>query len=837
MASVAIHAARWGRPAAFADAAPNAGDAESAIIRTPCGRGLIAFDGLVRRRAAHADALAAFGWEADGAPVGAPTGRPNGKKSRRAKSGPRRRSTKRSGGGRAASAAPTASPDRPASAHALDVPVDASARIVLARLLQQGPDGLKSVDGDFAFTAIDFRRRVVMIGRDRWGVRPLYWWAAPWGGIAVASEIKAFTALPQWAARLNPPRAWDFLRYGVLDHTDETLFADVRHAEPGVVLTLPLPGCVQSPRLAFGASDAAPETNGHVVDIDADASAPAGTPTDAPGRAIDAAASQRWASDVAHVAAGQESAAGGGRRFGRLGRRGRGSVQVALRHCWFNAETAADESRLTPGKSLSVMIRQGLAASIMRRFQAARGVCDGNPAAGAVQPSGLEDHAASAEEAERPDPSIPGVLLSGGLDAGAIAVLLSAAMRHERTAMEEARDRHVAGAASPITPLSSVTTNADTDADTDAADAESGTAAGLTPQPPAGPGRPAVGWTWATGSRRDDDFGSAKASAGAAGMHQERLSAREYPWTDAVDDMIWRHDEPPATPAFFARAAIAAAASDAGATVLFDGTGADEVLGGSPWAHRSVRAGLLRRGSLRDLVTGVASVRPGRTIPVTKQLRRAVERSLPGPGAILEDAPSGAAVELARGSRAADPVSPSAPNASRENPFARMAGLRRGLRACSVELLRRASLPQQLHAIDRAASGSGIHVDLPYLCPDFVALALALPDSRKIADGRSKLALRQGMVGRLPTLSLRHEHRPPFETNLDEWLDAERRPQLRQWIQSGQARAGALFRSGVLSRVRSIVDAPREASDRDQRLAWRTLMFLRWIDRFDVRWD
>ncbi|MFK7959719.1 MAG: asparagine synthase-related protein [Phycisphaerales bacterium] len=832
-ATIAIHLGRHGHAGeASGRSEPRARGGQS-IIATPCGRGLIAFDGVVRDPGQHADVLAGFGWTPDGDPAAA------------AGDGPNRS-------------------------------VERAAQIVLARLLTEGPEGLSRVDGDFAFTAIDFRRRVFMCGRDRWGVRPLYWWAAPWGGIALASEIKAFTALPSWQARLNGPRAWDFLRYGVLDHTDETMFEGVGRIEPGVVLTLPLPGCVQSPRLEFDPSgrdaiDAA------VADAGAAAAAKNGQPVEAVGGGsstrtaatpLDAAAEQKWTDDVARVA-------GGTRRVGRLGRRGRGATTAAIRDRWFDPSKIADESRLLPGKSVATLTRRALATSVMRRLVAATngrvggeapgtsGQGGGSPAArdgrgpasnapGGSALSGASgapaasknaadsNHAPSIETSRdfaatdaTTDPCLPGLWLSGGIDSGSIAVLLMAAVRRMRSGEATATDDDSA-IAEPLNPNGQPSNGRGSiEASADAAAASD--VAAVAEPPLSGP--VATGWTWTSGSRRDVDFGSAKASAGAAGLVQERCSARDVEWTTEFDESIWRHDEPPATPAFLARNVIARSAAAAGNTVLFDGTGADETLGGSPWAHRSVRAGLLRRGSLTDLLVGVASVRPGRTIPVSKQLRRAVERSLPGPGAILEEGPGGPMVELSRGSRASDPVARRAPGASNENPFGRMPGLRRGLRSCSVELLRRATLPQQLHAIDRAAAAHGIHVDLPYLCPGFVSLALALPDERKIADGRSKLALRQGMVGRLPTLSLRHEHRPPFETNLVEWLDATKRPVVLAWIDEGDRRAGTLFKDGVLDHIREVVRSPRDASDRERRQAWRVISFFRWIERFNVQWD
>src|SRR5205814_9227671 len=85
----------------------------------------------------------------------------------------------------------------------------------------------------FAFVIFDRRKRKLFVARDRFGVKPLYYWRTPSGGIAFASEIKQFTAHPQWRARLNGQRVYDYLNWGLTDHTGETMFAEVRQLRGG----------------------------------------------------------------------------------------------------------------------------------------------------------------------------------------------------------------------------------------------------------------------------------------------------------------------------------------------------------------------------------------------------------------------------------------------------------------------------------------------------------------------------------------------------------------------------------------------------------------------------
>lgn len=105
--------------------------------------------------------------------------------------------------------------------------------VLLAAWAQWGEASLARFNGMFAFVLYDRETGDVFAVRDRFGVKPLYCWRTPDGAVALASEIKAFTAVPGWRARLNGQMAYDFLVWGLSDHTDATLFDGVRQLPPG----------------------------------------------------------------------------------------------------------------------------------------------------------------------------------------------------------------------------------------------------------------------------------------------------------------------------------------------------------------------------------------------------------------------------------------------------------------------------------------------------------------------------------------------------------------------------------------------------------------------------
>ena len=96
--------------------------------------------------------------------------------------------------------------------------------VLLEAYSQWGEQCLDRLNGMFALVLVDRLVKRVFAARDSCGAQPLYWWRSPAGFVAFASEIKQFTVPAGWGARLNGPRARDFLAWNILDQTPVTLF-------------------------------------------------------------------------------------------------------------------------------------------------------------------------------------------------------------------------------------------------------------------------------------------------------------------------------------------------------------------------------------------------------------------------------------------------------------------------------------------------------------------------------------------------------------------------------------------------------------------------------------
>lgn len=105
--------------------------------------------------------------------------------------------------------------------------------VILASYSEWGPACQARFNGMWAFAILDTVEQTLFLSRDRFGVKPLYYWLSSDGSINFASEIKQFSVLPGWQARLNRQRTYDFLAFGLSDHTDETMFAGVYQLPPG----------------------------------------------------------------------------------------------------------------------------------------------------------------------------------------------------------------------------------------------------------------------------------------------------------------------------------------------------------------------------------------------------------------------------------------------------------------------------------------------------------------------------------------------------------------------------------------------------------------------------
>jgi asparagine synthase (glutamine-hydrolysing) len=106
--------------------------------------------------------------------------------------------------------------------------------VLIAAYQAWGDSFLGRLRGMFAFGLWDDRRQRLLCATDRLSIKPLLFYEAS-DRLVFGSEVKALAA---GGVPLRPNRRmmYDYLRHGLLNHTDETLFEGVRQLRPGTYL-------------------------------------------------------------------------------------------------------------------------------------------------------------------------------------------------------------------------------------------------------------------------------------------------------------------------------------------------------------------------------------------------------------------------------------------------------------------------------------------------------------------------------------------------------------------------------------------------------------------------
>jgi asparagine synthase (glutamine-hydrolysing) len=107
---------------------------------------------------------------------------------------------------------------------------------VLVHLYEErGEDMLELLRGMFAIAVWDARERRLLLARDRFGIKPLYWRAAD-GVLSFASELKALRGLPGFRGDLDPDAVEAYFAFNSIP-SPLTVFREVRKLEPGTLLS------------------------------------------------------------------------------------------------------------------------------------------------------------------------------------------------------------------------------------------------------------------------------------------------------------------------------------------------------------------------------------------------------------------------------------------------------------------------------------------------------------------------------------------------------------------------------------------------------------------------
>ena len=112
--------------------------------------------------------------------------------------------------------------------------------VVIHGYEEWGDDCVKRFNGMFAFALWDRPRQRLFLARDRYGIKPLYYWSDG-KSLAFGSEIKALLPHPRLSVRVDRPALLEYFTFQNL-FTDRTLFDQVRMLPAGHSLSVTADG-------------------------------------------------------------------------------------------------------------------------------------------------------------------------------------------------------------------------------------------------------------------------------------------------------------------------------------------------------------------------------------------------------------------------------------------------------------------------------------------------------------------------------------------------------------------------------------------------------------------
>ncbi|MBL7069146.1 MAG: asparagine synthase (glutamine-hydrolyzing) [Candidatus Omnitrophica bacterium] len=114
------------------------------------------------------------------------------------------------------------------------------AEVVLKSFAKWGTRSLNRFNGMFSFAIWDKEKMVLTLARDRYGVKPLYYWQRD-DIFLFASEIKAFFKHPAFERGIDFEALFEYFTFQNT-FTYKTLFKDVKLLPPGHIMQIPLKG-------------------------------------------------------------------------------------------------------------------------------------------------------------------------------------------------------------------------------------------------------------------------------------------------------------------------------------------------------------------------------------------------------------------------------------------------------------------------------------------------------------------------------------------------------------------------------------------------------------------
>jgi len=240
-----------------------------------------------------------------------------------------------------------------------------------------------------------------------------------------------------------------------------------------------------------------------------------------------------------------------------------------------------------------------------------------------------------------------------------------------------------------------------------------------------------------------------------------------------LEQLIYQQDEPFSSTSMFVQHRVFRLAREKGITVMLDGQGADEMLGGYRIYQSARLASLLRQGRWLEALRFAARARRLPGVDIRSLFLQAVGNLLPGQLKALGK-------QMLQKSIMPDWLNRRwfEDRGIRPRPVARESSGDQ-LRSLLRQTLFETSLPMLLRYEDRNSMAHSIESRVPFLTPDLAGFLLRLPEEYLIGpDGTSKRIFRDAMRGIVPEPILQRKDKVGFATPERQWFQ-----DLRPWVE------------------------------------------------------
>jgi asparagine synthase (glutamine-hydrolysing) len=288
-----------------------------------------------------------------------------------------------------------------------------------------------------------------------------------------------------------------------------------------------------------------------------------------------------------------------------------------------------------------------------------------------------------------------------------------------------------------------------------------------------------------------------------------------FPKGESLDQdlskLVWHQDEPFGSTSIYAQWDVMRLAKERGVTVLLDGQGGDELLGGYIPSFYYLFYGLLRNLNLRRLLEEMRGFRKCHSTMLAVILSHWItHRFWNAIGKKIEWAEGTFQKKYLRGI---------------SKPLKFENDLNNYLYHC----FRFLTLPRLLHSEDRNSMAFSIEARLPFLDYRLVEYIFNLPFDQKIKEGVTKVVLRDAMKGTLPEEVRNRYDKMGFVTPEDIWFRTVLRNQIYEIISSKSFAERGYF---VLDRVKEAFEDYCKGKKSIGSTIWRWVNLELWFRTF-----